>query len=628
MNRSITSKYSLRVQSIFFHPRSPVIFAFLAGLVFLIQAVFYAHFQDVTMDEGTYLMKGLLFIQGEYVPFQEFGPWTNKLPLAFYIPGAAQAIFEPGLRTGRYFSIFLALLMLVGLWIVTRRLAGRWAAAGVLWIMAASSANIMFYSWAVSQVIVACLLTWSLVFTLGRDRSTWQIAFGAILAVLVVLTRQNMLPVIPLILIYIFWQHGVKAGSIATAASAVVFLSIHAVFWPEIWLIWKPWLPEFMRNWVDVGRISGNMGAVVGTPQFSPITKFYVFWEGFRYNFFVMWGAVISWILWPRRRDWKSDVHFKIALLLSVLLIVLTASHYWAAAFKDYCMFCYSGYLAFFAPAGLLLVAVSFPSWKRTPGLFRQILAVVSVVIAATGTAFGAYKWLNEPILNLSVPRITNKRFMPGTTQLWRSLSNKFDLSFDTLQQLLPTAAGFLFSILLVIAVALIVMRYRKRKESSFGYILLVGFLLLGILLIPTPVLSGDRLITLCNWDVIASHEAVGTQLAEQIPPDSLVYWQNDLSPLPLLYLPGIRIYPAQLNHWFNYRVGGDSELLVLYGHWNDALQQQWLLEADYALIADQYVVELVESGLINQQHTEIGVTTASVPCRVRSLIHIFRRTP
>ena len=43
---------------------------------------------------------------------------------------------------------------------------------------------------------------------LGEDRPLWQIILGSILAALAVLTRQNMAPVLPLLVLYIFWQHG------------------------------------------------------------------------------------------------------------------------------------------------------------------------------------------------------------------------------------------------------------------------------------------------------------------------------------------------------------------------------------------------------------------------------------
>jgi hypothetical protein len=628
MDRSTPGKFSRIIQPVLSQPWVPLLIAVLAGLVFLIQAVIYAHTQDVTMDEGTYLMKGLLFVRGDYIPFAEYGPWTNKMPLAFYIPGVVQFLFGPGLRTGRYFSIFLALLILLGLWILSRRLAGRWFAAGVLWVMAASPATILMYTWAVSQVIVACLLTWSLVLTLGKERPLWQIILGALLAVMTVLTRQNMLPVIPFILIYIFWQHGIKAGGYATAASSLLLIFVHAIFWPNIWYIWRPWAPEFIRNLVNIQRNLGNVGTQVWNPEFTVLTKIFVFWEGIRFNFFALWGALISWIFWPRRREWKSDTNFKMAVFLSVTLVVLTAAHYWAAAFKDYCLFCYSGYLSFFAPLGLLLVVVSFSSWIRKPGPFRQILAGLSVLVGATGIAFGAYNRLYEFILNFPVPRVTNMRILPGSTQLWRSLSNKFDLSFETLQQLLPTIAGALFALLLLVLVAALALKFRHRSSISFGYSALLLFFVLGILLTPTSAFSGDRLNSLCGWDVIASHEAVGNQLKADVPAGSLVYWQNDVSPLPLLYIPDVKVYPAQLNHWYTFREGGDVTQLNRLGYWNSALQRQWLSETEYALVADVYIERLSATGMINDQHTELGTTPLTVPCRGRSTIHIFRREP
>jgi hypothetical protein len=616
------------LQRVIHQPWLPLVVSLLAGIVFLAQALYYAHTQDVTMDEGTYLMKGLLYTRGDYQPFEPYGPWTNKMPLAFYIPGAVQMIFGPGLRSGRYFSVFLAVLMLLGLWILSRRLAGRWFAAGIMAISAASSVNIMLYTWAVSQVIVASLLTWSLVLTVGKDRPIWQLILGAVLAVVTVLTRQNMLPVIPLIWLYIFWQHGLKAGAYAAGVSGLFFLGMHALFWPGIWTIWRPWLPDFIRQLVPSPPRGGDIGKGIWNPEFTTITRVYVFWEGIRFHFLALWGALVSWILWPRRKAWKSDERFKIAVFSSILLVVLTAAHFWAAAFKDFCLFCYSGYISFFAPVGILLVVASFSSWVRNPGPFRQAAAAVVTVVGATGIAFGGYQQISEPILNLTIPRISNMRIMPGSTQLWRSLSNKFGLAYESLQQLLPAIAGLFFALSLLVAIALVVLILRKKRSISFGYTALTLFLAAGVLLTPTPLFAGDRLGSLCGLDVIASHEAVGKELAAHVPPGSLVFWQNDVSPLPLLYIPNVRVYPSQLNHWYTFRIGGDPALLPRYGYWNKELQQQWLQEADYALVADVYISALVNNGSINEKHEKITVTPLTVPCREQSTIHVYRRLP
>ena len=110
--------------------------AVFGGIIYSGQVWFYAHTQDSVLDEGLYLLKGYLFATGKYKPFQPYGPFTNKIPLAFLIPGYIQALFNPGLRTGRYFAIFLAVIFLVGVWIVAWRLGGKWWGVGAVFMIA------------------------------------------------------------------------------------------------------------------------------------------------------------------------------------------------------------------------------------------------------------------------------------------------------------------------------------------------------------------------------------------------------------------------------------------------------------------------------------------------------------
>ena len=63
------------------------VLALLGACVYAIQSYIYAFRLTSMLDEGAYLYKGYLFVSGLYRPFQDFGPWTNKAPLAFLIPG-------------------------------------------------------------------------------------------------------------------------------------------------------------------------------------------------------------------------------------------------------------------------------------------------------------------------------------------------------------------------------------------------------------------------------------------------------------------------------------------------------------------------------------------------------------
>jgi len=93
----------------------------------------------------------------------------------------------------------------------------------------------------------------------------------------------------------------------------------------------------------------------------------------------------------------------------------------------------------------------------------------------------------------------------------------------------------------------------RPRATPSYSYWALVIFLLAGTLLTPSVVLGGGYNTYDCGGDVIASYEAAGAHLAQNIPPGSSVYWKGSLSTVPLLYVPGIRIFPAQINDGYSF---------------------------------------------------------------------------
>ncbi|MGB2910709.1 MAG: hypothetical protein WBB55_09030, partial [Anaerolineales bacterium] len=74
----------------------PEVIALLSGILFLIQGWIYSHTQQSALDEGAYLSKGYLFVTGQYSIYQDYGPWSNHMPLSFFIPGYIQYIFGPG----------------------------------------------------------------------------------------------------------------------------------------------------------------------------------------------------------------------------------------------------------------------------------------------------------------------------------------------------------------------------------------------------------------------------------------------------------------------------------------------------------------------------------------------------
>lgn len=615
--------------------------AAVGGAVYLLQSWLYAHTQASILDEGAYLVGGFLFASGRYRPFQDYGPWTNQMPLSFLIPGYIQLLFGPGLRAGRYFALLLGALMLLGLWLAARRLAGPGWAAGAVLAVALNPAEVKMYSVAASQVLAAAMLTWTLALVLGEGRALWQLLAGSALAAGMALTRLNLIPVLPLVLWYVFWQHGRRAGLWASAAGLAILLAGHTLFWPGILRLWAAWLPAEATPFLAPWR------PPPGEPLWSPDpgleSRLLSFLLGLRYHFVAAGGALAALMLWPRREEWRSVGARRASLFLAGLFFVLLFAHAWAslganeqtydALGRNYCVFCFPVYLAFFAPAGVLLLVASVASWRWRLPAWRQAAIAAFILALATGLGFSAFDPLGDRWLDWRVPRLRTLlaagRWLPGKVPLWEFLQNKVGLGYFHARRLLPGAAGFgLGAFVLAISAGIRRLAARKGRAAgpSFGALALAVFLLLGWLLSPSAALGAGYQTYDCGGDVIASYETAGRYLAARLPAGARLYWQGGLSPAPLLYLPQAQLYPPQLNATYTFRLSGEREALLKYGFWDRQLAEAWLGEADFALVQERYFQGWLQSALLEPGRFErLGQTPPTEPCRGEARILVFR---
>jgi len=607
--------------------------ALLGAAVCAWQLWVFAHTQVSVLDEGAYLLKGYLFASSQYQPFQAYGPWTNHMPLAFLIPGAIQQWFGPGLAVARYFAVALTLFQLLGIWLLARRLGGAWWAAGAVWVMALNPGLLKPYSTAVSQGLIACMLVWSLVFVLGEKRPLWQIGLGAWIAALIGLTRFNLLPFFPFLAAYIFWQHGRKAGVLALLVGGLTLFIGHAIYWPDIMRLYIK-IPKEISPFLDRWRL-GLHATPVWDPQTDLASQVLSFFQGLRFQFVAAAGVFIVWLLWSPRRDWRSASDFKAAVFLSALYLALLLTHMWAALVKDYCPFCFAGYLAFFSVLGLLLLIVSAPSWSRTLPFWRQILIAMVLLFLTAGVGYSTFEETGNWLLEVQVPLVLLGKFgETGAVSIGALVVNKFGLDVQLLRRLMPALAGLGLGFLLLAAGGLLACLLERRASNgeptprfSSGYIALTITLILGMLLSPTILLGGGYSTYDCYGDVIASNRILGEHLRANIPPGSLVYWRGGLSAAPLLYVPDIRIYPPQINDGYSFYLDGDSDRLLREGRWNRELDQKWLQEADVVLIEDRVYSPKFRDAL-QATTLQLPLTPPTVTCREDSRIRMFLRNP
>ena len=630
--------------------RSPPILAgglsFLAGCIYLVQSVFYIYTQRSMVDEGAYLYQGFLFAKNVYRPFQNYGLWQYNAPLSYIIPGYIQAWFGPSLLVGRIFALFLGLMILLGAWIAARRLGGKWWAAAALLIIAINPAIIKIYSLAVSQVLIACMLTWVMVLVLGENRPTWQIVISSALSGVIVLTRHNMAPLIPILTAYIFFQHGKKAGLWALFFGFLIVVIGHIIYWPNILAMWTPWIPEKLTPFLESFRPPLSGPVHIDTSSLD--SRILVFFQGFSSNSFIMIGSVAAFILWPRQNQWKNCAARNASIFLAALFVTLLVIHGLASLATNARIWNFSPYPAFFCVIGLLLVVSSFESWSRTSSLVRGILTAIYILILFPGLGFAAFEVLGYGlkngffnILKVQLPRTQDFfhtwRFLPGSVSLRDVLANKFGIVFDPYtdielyRRILPALAGLLIGIVFLYMIRMIQKSLQKKcnRIYGYGYIGLVTLLVAILLLSPTRLLGGMFHVYDCPANAIQGYEQTGHYLASIIPAGSKVYWETEGGAAPLLYISNIKVLPGQIFGRWSFSLSEDSDKVLRFGLWNKALADQWAVNADFILVEERLFDSSWDDFFEEHpDYQELQTTPITVPCSERSNFRVFHKLP
>lgn len=602
----------------------PAVLTVAGFLAYLLLAVQTARTKTSFLDEGLYLYKGYLFATGQQTPFADYGVWTNHAILSFLIPGYIQKWFGPGLETGRYFMIFLSLFTLLGLWCFAKRWGNAWWAAGAVWVMALNPAEMKIHTLAISEGLVAALLVWILFLVIGEKRPLWQVLLGAALTAPLVLTRENMAFVPPILFLYIFWQHGSKAGWLSMLIAGILFLGGNLFYFPENLKFWATRLPSFMLTFLQDWTMPQTGGVDIPEPEESNLYRMVLyFWLTFRLHFVALVSALTVWLLVPFRIVRPVSERMRAVLFLSVLLLVLYVAHMQAAFFGEFCISCILLYVGYFDFLGLMMLVIAVPVLLHSLSPLRQAVVFVVIAVLILGIGFSSHEDLSSEFAKASIERLDG-------TYLWGALIHYIDLPhlmlFRITFVLLASAL-----ILLVGALALLWVHRRLKRQGGasgkIGVLALRSLLILGLLLSPTKALgAGNDFFACGDTNIFASYTEAGEELSQVIEPGSRIYWEGRLLAI-FLYMPEVKIYPPQMNHVHSYFIGGDADTLLRYSRWNDELARQWLAEADYILVQNTEKVYLTDEMLESGEYVRVMSAPRAEKCRWQSVIQVYQRT-
>lgn len=573
-----------------------MLFTLLGLVLFITLSIQYAHSIVITLDEGSYLYKGASYLRGEELPYQLTGSITNKTPLSFFIPGISQILFGDGIRSGRYFSVFLGSLMLLGLWLTVRRVSNPWYAASAVWLVALNQNSLVYYARAMSQVISILFLIWCLYFVLGEGRKKWELTLGGVMAALLVLTRQNMLPFLPILALMIAWQFGWKKTLLTQLPGWLLLLFVHILYWPGIYIfVWRAAMPAFVTSFLSDHGGLGAFEVVKAVGKAAPKTftllqNIQEMFGGIRSSAVPYAMFLATAILFPWWRKPKSDTDKQVVMMLLGFL-VLTFVHIYAALENNVFLYSFPAYLTFFAPMMLPVFALALPGMRTNGKIWQVALALGTVLTFFGGIGLHLHKTLSEPILALQLPA-----FLVGSdgVLLWQVMVNKFSLEKPGQAYLFATLAGLAFGT----AFTLLAAWWWKTRASKtilpFANRLLLSLVALAAVLTPTPVLSHGEVTDPCDVDAILTFEQASQQLEQVIPAGSTVFWDTDNSPSPamLLYLDDVRLFPSQLNGRFYLKDSKNFPNSLPPFAWTKEIGRDWILRSDFIVLSERTVAD------------------------------------
>lgn len=573
------------------------------------------------MDEGAYSIKGYLFTIGEYFPYQDYGPWTNKMPLSFMIPGWIQNTFGPSLLTIRMAAFLMQVGIVINLFVLGRRFFSYTGAVLAVALFALNPDLPSFYSQGNTQIVSAFLISIILVLTLGKGRSQLSLLIGNLFAGILLLARENMGPFVVFLDLYLIWENGWKKVLPSLMVGGAVFILGHAYYWPGILKVWAKWMPEELTPFLDEFRkkSGGTLMWKRDGRNTDFITSLGSLTQGISSNIANMIAAfALPWLLEPWRKLKKMDL-FKPYVFLFITTIFLTIIHAVVTLNDGTCVYCFSSYLSFFMPAAIILFILSFK-------LITTELSKVnfSLYLILCGLIFTS-QWFNsrQSIRWLTQIKISSINNLSGYQFLSDALQQNFQIPYEISKSLVPVS----FGVIVFIAFLIITFWFWEKfllKNYSAKCIYRV-FLAIGIIL---PYLSNITFFANARPDCqsnIPADYALATQYIDKMIPNGLkIYWLGESTAI-LLGLEN-QFYPQQFNEGFSFKVGSVDDLAAKYGFWNDNLAREWSNDTDFMIVEENKMQNPILNNVDFSNFLEVGRTPLVNGCDPSAYYHIYKR--
>jgi hypothetical protein len=462
---------------------------------------------------------------------------------------------------------------------------------------------------------------------------------GSFLAGLIPVTRINLFPVLPIVIMYVFWEHGFKKGTYGLLVSLVPFVGMHIIYWPGIMRMWTQWSNEALTYFLDIDQLNPFSGESPDVKEVTTLTRLLATFQVIRMQFPAIFGAFTVVSLWPEK--WTDQSHKKTSIFLLVLFSVLLLLHFWVSVMLDITVFAFFRYVAYFYILSILLIISTWKNWNYTQSIWKRILIGIVSVVSLLGisvsnsevsTYFGRFV---ITLLQKRALSFENGKIVLAPWKWWETFQGQLGWEFSTSLKITGILLFFFSTLVILIGLMILYSRYirseENRKTRQILPQLMIIFLVVGTVLSPTEFYGGGWNFYDCRDGVFDSYQEAANEISKYVEKGDLVFWIGVDTQSVLLELSELRsfqIYPQQLNAMNTFRLGGDTDTLTRIGLWNDEVAQAWVDGSQVLLFEDQALTRWfgdVYEG-IDLDNFKMVSETGDIGCTTNQRITIYRQ--
>ncbi len=350
---------------------------FWSGLA--LAAVLYALAQRMVTwtDESAYVHLGYLTAGGQISLFQD-ELTGSRMPLPFWVLGASQRLWGRSLLAARLTALGIGLVALVLTALIARRLAGDLAGLLAVLFFATQGVLVGYFATGTYHSLAAAILLGGLALIIGVRRP-WGPALGMVVLSLLFLTRTNLWPIIPGVLLLLLWQARTvreRLGLVAAAAAVPLAFFLSDVRHLKI-LAYVPVIGRLVRS---LGYPAGF--ALVDVPEPVLWDRLWAFVRlGRMYEFWALAALLLCLIVAIPRLGGRTAGGILIDRWTAWLAVLLVYIGVWQVLILWKFPKAIVGWFPSFAPLCAVLLGVGFARLLSLPDLGRRARLITAAAL-------------------------------------------------------------------------------------------------------------------------------------------------------------------------------------------------------------------------------------------------------